>query len=589
MVDLITIEVINSKFQSLLIEMRFLLINSAYSSLMRESRDCGFGFTTPEGEAPFPGAENWLFMYGDAARRIKEIVPLEELHDDDVFIGNDPHEIGAPHTPDVLVMVPVLHEGKLIGFSSSVAHKMDFGGAVPGTIYNGATEIFQEGLRLPIMRFYEAGVIIPQVEEIIRGNVRNADLVLGDLRAQVGATLTGAHRFKELADRYGAETLLEAFEAILAAPEKRITSHVSEWPGKSAEAEALLDPPPNHDGPVRLHLHLTRVGGRLTFDFSDSDPQVRSAVNMPTGVLRRMCITSVIGMTDRDIAENAGGARALSVITKEGTVASPVPPAPVGNTTMVQAAYINIIIEALSELKGEAGIAKRGGHGTTALGWRKGLVEGRKYVQYEIHNSSTGASTWKDGISAVNPISHMYRNSGRLNDNPTIQETPIEVLEAQFPVRVRRYELMPDSGGAGLYRGGVSPRRVYEALETADLNVRHAISFDLPAQGTEGGQPGRKGRVVVNARTPNEVVVEGWSYELRAGDTLTFEGGGGGGLGEPLQRAPNDIVMDVTEGFVSIEGARNDYGVVIRSKDGIYSLDEKATGELRSKLGAPLG
>lgn len=126
-------------------------------------------------------------------------------------------------------------------------------------------------------------------------------------------------------------------------------------------------------------------------------------------------------------------------------------------------------------------------------------------------------------------------------------------------------------------------------MESADLNVRHAISFDLPAQGTEGGQPGRKGRVIVNASTSNETVVEGWSYELKAGDTLTFEGGGGGGLGEPLQRSPDNIVSDVTEGFVSIEGARNDYGVVIRSEDGIYSLDKKATGELRSKLGTPLG
>ncbi|PKB64864.1 MAG: hypothetical protein BZY82_10135 [SAR202 cluster bacterium Io17-Chloro-G3] len=583
MVDLITTEVINSKFQSLLIEMRYVLIRSAYSSLMRESRDCGFGFTTAEGEVPFQGASNWLFMYGDAARKIKENVALKDLRDNDVFIGNDPHEIGAPHTPDVLVMSPVLFEGELIGFSSSVAHKMDFGGAVAGSIYSGATEVFQEGLRLPVMKFYDEGVVISQVEEVIRGNVRNADLVLGDLRAQVGATLTGARRFKELAIRYGKETLMDALQEMLAAPEKRISSHVSQWPGEIAEAEAFLDPPPNHDGPVRIHLRVTRTGGHLTFDFSESDLQVRSPVNVPRAAILRQCISAVIGLTDPDIQENAGGARAMSLVTKQGTVASPVPPAPVGNTTMVQPAYNDVIISALSALKGEGGVAERGGHGTTAFGWRKGLVEGRKYVQYEIHHSCTGATVRSDGISAVNPISYMYRNSGRLNDNPTIQETPIEVLEAQFPVRVRRYEFIPDSGGAGKFRGGVAPRRTYEALETADLNVRHSLSFVIPSEGVDEGQSGRKGRVVLNIDKPEEKVLDGWSVELSSGDTLTLESGGGGGVGDPISRSPVAVLRDVAEGFVSVQGAMADYRVVINEMNGTFVLDSEATAKARSK------
>ena len=582
MVDLITTEVINSKFQSLLIEMRFLLIRSAYSSLMRESRDCGFSFTTAEGEVPFQGANNWLFMYGNAAKKIQEKVPPGELYEDDVFIGNDPHEIGAPHTPDVLVMTPVIYEGELVGFSSSVAHKMDFGGAVPGSIFSGATEVFQEGLRLPMIKFYHRGEIVSQVEDIIRGNVRNSDLVLGDLRAQVGATLVGARRFKALVERYGKDTLLGALQEMLAAPPKRISRHVSEWPGEVAEAEVLLDPPPNHDSPVRVHLRVTRHGGHLTFDFSESDPQVRSAVNIPRTMLLRQCVASVIGMTDPDISENAGAARAISVVTKDGTVASPVSPAPVGSTTMVQPAYEDLILSTLCILKGEGAVARRGGHGTTALGWQEGLVAGRRYVQYEIHHSCTGASQRSDGISGVNPISYMYRNSGRLNDNPTLQETPIEVLEVQFPVRVKRYEFIPDSGGAGKYRGGTAPRRVYEALGAADLNVRHSLSFVIPASGVGGGQPGSKGHVVVNAGTPAEVEVEGWSYDLKAGDTLTFESGGGGGVGEAFQRDPQLVLRDVADGFVSVEGARNDYGVAIGVENGRFTLDRETTRKLRS-------
>ena len=587
MVDPITTEVIAGKFQALLLEMRFVLIRSAYSSLMRESRDCGFGFTTATGEVPFPGASNWLFTYGDAAKKILEKTPLDQLHEDDVFIGNDPHEISAPHTPDVLVMTPVFYEGNIVGFSGSVAHKMDFGGAVPGSIYSGATEVFQEGLRLPVLKFYDRGKVVSQVEEIIRANVRNSDLVLGDLGAQVGATLVGARRFQALAKRYGPDTLAEAFEEMLAAPQKRIAARVSQWPGETAEAEAYFDPPPNHDAPVRIHLRITRHGDHLTFDFSESDPQVRSPVNIPRGTLLRQCVECLIGMTDPDIPENVGVARAFSLVTKEGTVASPVPPAPVGNTTMIQPRYIDAIVSALSILTGRPPIAEKGGHGTTALGWREGLVSGRRYVQYEIHHSCTSASAWSDGISAVNPMSFALRNSGRLNDNPTIQETPVEILEAQYPVRVKKYELIPDSGGAGKFRGGVPPRRMYEALGVADLNVRHSLSFTIPANGVEGGQPGRKGRVVINADTPGQSELEGWSYEISPGDTLTFEAAGGGGVGDPFERDPELVLRDVAEGFVSVEGAKKDYGVVVNLDGGSHTLDLEATKRLRSGRAAP--
>jgi N-methylhydantoinase B len=583
MSDLITTEVIRSKFQALLGEMRFLLFRSAYSSLVRESRDCSFGLCTADGEMPFQGSGLHLYVYGSAVQRLRAKVPLDELHVGDVFIGNDPHEIGVPHSPDVLVLTPLLYQGGLVCFCGSMAHKMDFGGAVPGSIYSGATDVFQEGLRLPLMKYYDRGAVIPQVREIIRANVRNADIVLGDLGAQIGATLMAVERVQGIAARYGVETLLAAFQELLSSPAQRIGKIVEQWPGDAVEAETLLDAPPNHDGPVRLHVRITRNGGHLTFDFTGSDPQVRSPVNITPTTLRYMCATCVLGMTDSTIFENAGVARAITVVTREGTVASATPPFPVGNTTMVLPAYIDIILSGLSELRGTGPIAARGGHGTTALAWQTGLVEGRKYVQYEIQAAATGGTGWRDGLSAVNPLDSQY--SAMALENSLIQDTPAEILEAQYPVRLRRYELIPDSGGAGRFRGGVAPRRVYEALAAADLNVRHSKGFSIAAAGVAGGDHGQEGRVLVGRSGRPAVDVESWSDHLAAGDTLCFEGGGGGGFGDPFERDPALVLRDVVEGFVSLRAARQRYGVVLRRKGSTLAIDGAATQKRRAERG----
>lgn len=579
MTTIFEIEAIRSKFEALISQMRFVLFRSAYSALMRESRDCSFGVCAPEGDAPFPTFR----VFTTTARHIRSTVPLEEIHDGDMFIGNNPYETGIQHTPDILVMAPVFCDGRLVAFCGSVAHKSDIGGAVPGSIYSGATELYQEGLVLPVMKYYEKGVQVRQVEEAIRANVRNPDIVLGDLGAQVGATLLAVERTKDIVAKHGVETILDAFQELLAIPERRIRKIVETWPGHVAEAEALLDPPPNHDKPVRYHVRVTRQGGHLTFDFSESDPQVRSPVNVATPYLVGTLCLCVLGTTDPTIHDNAGVARAFSVVTKEGTVASPTPPAPTGNTTMVNPRFIDVVLKALTMLKGYGPIAERGGHGTTAFGWRRGLVEGRTYIQYEIHNGSgVGASSWGDGLSSVNPQG--YALDRKTLDSRGSLDTPVEILESQYPVRVRRFELVADSGGPGRFRGGVARRKVYEALAPATLNVRHSMGFMLPPQGGPGGRPGRMGKVIINADTPRAVELQGWRYELGVGDTVTFEGAGGGGVGNPFEKDPEDVLTDVADGLISPESARRDYGVALSSANGQTSVDREETKRLRSAV-----
>ena len=584
MADAIITEVIRNRFEALISEMRFLLFRSAFSTLMRESRDCSFGICSATGEMPFEGMLN-IYIFGVAARRMLAMQSEGNLHEGDILIGNNPHEVGVQHSPDILVIAPVFHDDALVAFCGSIAHKQDMGGVVPGSVYSGATELFQEGLVLPLMKYYEQGNVVTQVDDIIRGNVRDPDLVLGDLAAQIGATQVGLSRVKALATRYGKEVLNDAFNNLLDAPRKRISKIVQTWPGITSEAEAFLDPPPNHNAPVRIHLRVTRKGGHLTFDFSESDPQVRSAVNVPTTAVLGTCCNAMLGMSDPSIPENEGVARALSLITKEGTVVSPTPPAPMGNTTMITPRLFDVVVNALSSLKGEGPIAERGGHGTVALGWRRsGLVAGRGYVQYEIQNSSgTGATNWTDGITAVNP--HSYSLDRKSLDSRGLPDAPIEVLESQYPMRIRRFELIPDSGGEGQFRGGVSRRRVYEALTEAQLNVRHSMGFVQAPKGAMGGNFGRKGRVVVNGGTSQEVVVEDWKHEIKTGDTLAFEAAGGGGFGNAFERDPDFVLRDIAEGYVTIEGARIQYGVAIVPQNGKWVIDLQATKELRLSKG----
>jgi N-methylhydantoinase B len=579
MVDPITVEVIRSKFQALVGELRFALIRSAFSSLTRESRDCSFGILSSNGEMPLEGASSQHFVYLRAAQRLLEKVRLEDIHEGDVFIGNDPHEIGSGHAPDVLVIAPVMMSGAIEAFCTTLAHKMDFGGAVPGSIYMGATEIFQEGLLIPLMKMYDRGKVVPQIEQVIRTNVRNSDIVLGDLGAQVGSTLIGIERVRELINRYTPEIVNQTFESLLDSSSIRIRKFVAQWPGTVAESEAYLDPPVNSRHPVKLHVRVTREGDHLTFDFNETDPQVRDPINVQYSVLMKVISTCLVSMTDPNIPEHVGIARAFSVIAKEGIVLNPVSPAPVGNTTMVQTAVIDIVQNCLLTLKGASPSGKRGGHGVIVLGWREGLVPGRKYVQYEIQKSASGALEGNDGISAVNPLDYQY-DSAALS-SVGVLETPVEIIEAQYPVRINRYELIPDSGGPGKFRGGVSPRRVYEALTTCDLNVRHAVSFDIPSGGVEEGLPGRLGRVVINSGKSSEVEVTGWSHEVHQGDTVAFEGGGGGGYGLPFERDAESVLRDVKEGFVTPEGALSHYGVVVHYGSNQWQIDEVATRKLR--------
>jgi N-methylhydantoinase B len=564
----ITTEVVRSKLEALDDEMLYLLYRSAYSTLMRESRDCSYQMTAPSGALVTDGSVRGQYA-------IEYLINNFSVQPNDIWISNHPYQTGVQHTPDLMVTVPVVHNGVQLGFSSTVAHKSDSGGALVGSVSMQSTEIFQEGLLLPFMKvgeFTDEGFELDdRIIRMISTNVRDPDLYIGDFRAQVGVSLVGRKRIQTIADEVGTDNLLAVYEEIQNLGERMIRRHLAGWTDGEITVEAFLDSDGvNRDRPVRYELKVTKVGSSIEFDFSGSDDQTVGPVNILPPYMEGYCIyPSLLSMTDPTTTFNSGICRAVKVIERPGSVFNPHFPAPVGATTTVSYRVTDMVLEALSYFAMDRAVGNSGGAGgSTALLWqnRDGARSSRS-MQYEVLMTAQGAASGHDGCSGT---------GANFYNSPL---TPIEILEAQFPVRIERFELIKDSGGPGKFRGGLSYRRQYVCLAPATLN-RRADRGKFPAKGIHGGKPGSLHRLILNPFTEEEkqVPIAG-RYEFAVGESFMGEGAGAGGYGDPMERDPLAVVRDVASEYVSKESAERDYGVVL-FEDG--SVDESKTAAVRA-------
>ena len=568
--DAMTVEIVRTKLETLGEEMLYLLYRSAYSTLMRETRDCSYRMTTPTGALVTDGAVNYQFA-------VENLLKDFQVEENDIWIANHPYQIGVQHTPDLMVIVPVFHQGVHVAFSCATAHKSDSGGALVGSVSMLSTEIYQEGLLLPLMKLGESNGIGYNLDDriirMISANVRDPDLYIGDMRAQIGVTLVAKQRIQALAESVGVEILLGVYEEILDHGERKIRRHLSEWDDGEITVESFLDSDGiTRDRPVRYELTVRKAGDALTFDFSGSDDQTAGPVNMLPPYMEGFSVyPSLLAMTDPSALFNSGMRRAVSVITREGSVLNPRLPAPVGATTTVAYRTTDLVLEALGHFAPDRAAANGGGAGgSTALLWKVPRGErGSRAMQYEVLATAQGATKMSDGCSGTGALFY---------NNPT---TPIEILELQFPVRIERFELITDSGGPGKNRGGLSYRREYRCLAPAMLN-RRADRGRFPGKGVHGGKPGSVAKLFLNPNTDHEsqVPIAG-RYEFLTGESFMGEGAGGGGYGNPLERDAVLVQRDVTLGYVSRISAETDYGVVI-SQDN--EVDWEATQRRRELL-----
>jgi N-methylhydantoinase B len=463
-----------------------------------------------------------------------------------VFVSNHPYDGGLPHVSDMAFVAPVFADGRIVAFAGSIAHKADVGGAVAGSTSANATEIFHEGLLVPPVKIWAQGRPLPDIERIILTNSRQPALVRGDIHAQIAVTQMGAARVKELCARFGAATVTDAFAAILKGAADELRAAIVRLPEGDASAEGLLD----SDGvvvdkPLKLAVTVTIKDGIASFDFSHSDPQARGPVNLRPSMVEACVFYSLIGCLGPNLNFNDGMRDVVRLTFAPRTITNAEPPAPVSNYQMVNLKLVDVILEALAHFHPARAIANAGSSSALTIAWAKGRP-GQSTMQYEIMGSAYGGGMGHDGASAT--ATHLSN----------LHITPIEILESEFPCRITRFELLPDSGGAGQWRGGLSLVREYELLEDATV-IRRYDKSRFPPGGVAGGEPGNGARFVIRLGTEQEYTTpSSGRYEMRAGERFLLQSAGGGGCGEPSRRNPAAVARDIAEGYVTAEA--KDYG-----------------------------
>ena len=546
--DAITIQILRNKIASLVDEMHYHFYRSGYSTIIRESRD--FSCVILDKDGRLIVAPPMFFhapVYRHLVGRILEVYGDGNLKDGDVFVSNHPYEGGLPHVSDMAFVAPVFSGGELVAFSGSIAHKADIGGTVPGSTSASATEIFHEGLLLPPIKIWDGGRELPDIERLILANSRQPELVRGDVRAQIAVTQIGATRVAELCQRFTAETVTNSFAAIIKGAADELRAAIAKLPEGSASAEGFVDT----DGivldkPVRLACTVTIKDGIAAFDFSHSDPQAKGPINLRPSMVEACVFYSLIGALGPNLHFNDGMRDVVRFTYAPRTITNAEAPAPVSSYQMVNLKLVDVILEALAHFYPARAAANAGSSGALSIAWSKARA-GQSNMQYEILGSAYGGGQGHDGASAT--ATHLSN----------LHITPIEIIESEYPCRITRFEMIPDSGGAGQWRGGLSFRREYELLEDATVIRRYDRAKFAP-NGLAGGKPGRASRFVIRLGTDTETVTPASGrFEMKAGEKFLLESAGGGGYGDPDKRDREALARDQAEGAVSA-AATKDYG-----------------------------
>jgi N-methylhydantoinase B len=540
---------VRNKVASLVDEMHYHFYRSGYSTIIRESRDFSCVILDRAGRliAPPP-----MFFHAPVYRhftaRVLSLYAADAIRAGDVFVSNHPYEAGMPHVSDMGFLAPIFVKQELVGWSGSIAHKADVGGTNPGSTSANATEMYHEGLLVPPVKIARAGAYDEDMERLILANSRQPDLVRGDVRAQIAATELGARRIAALGERFGAPTVTGAFAAILGGTAKALGARIRALPEGSFSAEGFMD----DDGvelekPVKFAVTVAVAKGRISFDFSASGPQARGPVNLRPSMVEACVFYSLIGALAPDLAFNDGMRDVVTLQFAPRTVTNAAPPAPVSSYQKANLKLVDVILEALGRFKPERAIAGSGSSGSLLINWQAPRP-GHAGLQYEIFASAYGGGNGHDGASMV--ATHLSN----------LHITPIEILESEFPCRIAEFSVIPDSGGAGEFRGGAAFRRRYVLLEDA-LVVRRYDRARFPSSGAAGGRDGRPSRFVFVAADGSEhAAPSSGRFEMKAGAGFYLDKAGGGGWGNPKKRSKAAIARDIAEGYVTRAAAKRDYG-----------------------------
>jgi N-methylhydantoinase B len=556
-IDAARFEVVKNALASAAEEMKIVLAKTAYSPVLKASGDYSCGIFDAAGNmvAQGPDLPIHLGSMPDVVRRVVSAFP--DVRPDDVFIQNDPYQ-GGSHLPDVNVMVPAFSNGRLIGYGCVRAHWADIGSATPGS-YGAVTEIYGEGLRLPPIRLFRDGDLDPNVAAIIFANVRQPTERLGDLRAQVAANRRAVARIAALADKYGTDDLVQTMDAILNYSETMMRAALRALPDGDASFSEELD----GDGVIGVGETADRTfticgtihkrGDSITVDFTGSSPRVAGPMNAPLTVTASGVFGAIKMIADPKnmIPPNSGCWRPIEIRAPEGSVVNAQEPAPVVYANHeISLRVSDIILGAMFQISPSTCIAGSQGTGGVVIFGGNDYRTGRDYVSYEVTKGGVGARPIKDGINAIGgPLANQMN-------------TPIEMLEMSFPLRVEEYSLIPDSGGAGRWRGGLAARRSWRILRHDSKCTTCCERTITAPPGLGGGLPGARAQTQIQLPdgTVERLPPKG-AFIAPSGSLVMLDVPGSGGFGSPLQRDPKRLKQDLLNGYVTAEAATRDYGV----------------------------
>jgi N-methylhydantoinase B len=519
--DPVTLEVIRAALTGIAEEAGVALRRTAYSPNIKERVDCSTALFDPDGQL-VAQAEHIPVHLGSMPASVEAAVgAFPDLRPGDQVLLNDAFA-GGTHLPDWTLVAPVFEGERLLGFAANRAHHADVGGAVPGSMPAGATDIFQEGLRIPPVRLWRGGTEDRDVLALLLANTRTPAERIGDMRAQAAANNLSTRRLRELAGALGPDRLRTAMAATLDHAERSTRASIAHIPAGTYTFQDVMEGDGVVDEDLVIRATITVATDHVTIDFAGTVPQARGSVNAPFAVTLSCCYYVVRAVTDPEIPANAGAHRALTVTAEAGSLVHPLPPAAVaaGNVETSQR-IVDVLLGAFAQaLPDVVPAASQGTMNNVLIG---GLDPGTgaAFTYYETLAGGQGARPGGDGMSGVH--THM---TNTLN-------TPVEALEAAYPLRILEYRLRDGSGGNGRWRGGDGVRRTYEILaERATVSLLTERRRHGP-WGLDGGSPGAPGRNTLIRGDAERPLGSKETTEVRRGDRLVIDTPGGGGFGPP--------------------------------------------------------
>jgi len=546
-IDSITLTLLWNRLLSITEEMGSTLRRTAFTEAVREADDFSTGLFDRHGRLIAQGnfTPGHLGSMPSVVRSVLEIFPSDTMKPGDGFLMNDA-ALGSGHFPDIFLVTPIFLDGGLIGYAVDIAHHVDVGGAAPGSQeVAGVSEAFQEGLRILPVRFVRNGEFDADILRIILANVRVPDKLLGDLKAQRNANFVGAKRYAELYQMHGADKMEIAIEAILRRSEARIRERISELPDGVYSFEDWIDDSGPGTDPVRVHAAVKIDGNEMIIDFSGSSDQVSAGINSYLNYTSAYGSFAAKVLADALVPQNDGTMRPISVTSREGSFFNPVFPAASGGRAAIQVRIFEAVNGALAQVLPERAM---GAHSHWSNPNISGVDDrtGERFVQYDLIFGGLGALSWKDGMESLSPVMNC-------------SNIPIEAMEAANPILFHCLEFIPDSCGAGRYRGGCGIRKDAEIANSSALVTLLGERHEHAPYGLFGGGEGAHAETILIRNGEERSLGSKESLTLERGDIISFRVCGAGGYGDPKERSPQDIANDIADGFVTQCRAVADY------------------------------